>query len=181
MKQIMKPMKRLLLLLPACCGTLLCADLADVHSVYVLPMAHGMEQYLANRLTNDHVFRIVTDPKLADAVLTDRIGTGLQARLDEMLPAPVAEKPAPKEGEKEKDAPDKDSSTSLADSMGKLQNPANNSSVGRSRGTVFLVDTKSRQVVWSAYDLPKDSSSKELDRTASDIVSRIKKDLSPKK
>jgi len=32
-------------------------------------------------------------------------------------------------------------------------------------------------VLWSVYDLPKGSDSKEMDRTASDIVSRIKKDL----
>jgi hypothetical protein len=42
---------------------------------------------------------------------------------------------------------------------------------------VFLVGTKSRQVLWSMYDLPKDSSSKEMDRLASAIVSRLKKDM----
>jgi hypothetical protein len=45
---------------------------------------------------------------------------------------------------------------------------------------VFLVDAKSKQVIWSSYDVPKDSSSKELDRTAFDIVSRIKRDLKKK-
>jgi hypothetical protein len=42
---------------------------------------------------------------------------------------------------------------------------------------VFLVGTKSRQVLWSIYDLPKDASSKELDRIASAIVSRLRKDM----
>ena len=55
--------------------------------------------------------------------------------------------------------------------------PGANSSFSRGKGTVFLVDAKSRQVVWSVYQLPKGSSAKELDRTASDIVSRLKRDL----
>lgn len=160
-----------LFLLFGCGAALLCgADLKDVHTVYVLPMAHGMEQYMANRLTNDHVFQIVTDPKLADAVLTDRIGAALQDKLDEMLAVP--EPPAPKDGEKKDDA-----NSSLLNTQNKLQSPASLSTVGRSKGTVFLVETKSRHVVWSTYELPKDATSKELDRTASDIVSRIKKDL----
>lgn len=172
-------MKRLLLLL-ASGGALMCADLANVRSLYVLPMSHGLDQYIANRLTNEHVFTIVTDPKLADAVLTDRVGTGLQAKLDDLLQPAATEKPQPKADTKDKEDSPKGSG-SLAESMSQTSRPADSSSIGRSKGTIFLVDTKSRQVVWSAYDLPKDTSSKELDRTASDIVSRIKKDLNPKK
>jgi hypothetical protein len=173
-------MKQLLLLL-ASGGVLFCADLADVRSVYVLPMSRGLDQYIANRLTNDHVFTVVTDPKLADAVLTDRVGSSLQAKLNEMMQPPEPDKSAPKADEKDKEGPPKDA-PSLAESLTtKTSNPAETSSISRSRGTVFLVDTKSRQVVWSVYDLPKDFTSKELDRTASDIVSRIKKDLNRKK
>lgn len=154
----------------------MCADLTMVQRVYVLPMSHSLDQYLANRLTNEHVFTIVTDPKLADAVLTDHVGSGLEATLDNIMqPAP-----APKADSKDNADPSK-GPVSLAESMSKTSNPAIGSSLGRSKGTIFLVDTKSRQVVWSAYDLPKDTSSKELDRTASDIVSRIRKDLNPKK
>ena len=171
-------MKRLLLLL-ASGGVLMCADLANVRSVYVLPMSHGLDQYLANRLTNDHVFIIVTDAKLADAVLTDHVGTGFQTKLAVLLqPAPV-DKLVLLGDDKDKEAAS--AGSSLAETIGKTSSPADSSSIGRSKGTIFLVDTKSRQVVWSAYDLPKDTSSKELDRTATDIVSRIKKDLNPKK
>ena len=158
---------------------MMCADLADVRRVYVLPMSHGLDQYIANRLTNDHVFTIVTDPKLADAVLTDHVGTGLQAKLADLLQPPPPDKPMPLGDDKDKEAAS--AGSSLAESISKTSSPAGSSSIGRSKGTIFLVDTKSRQVVWSAYDLPKDPSSKELDRTASDIVSRIKKDLNPKK
>ncbi len=55
-----------------------------------------------------------------------------------------------------------------------------NSSFGRAKGMVFLVDAKSKQVIWSAYELPKDTTSRQLDRTATDIVSRIKHDLKKK-
>jgi hypothetical protein len=44
------------------------ADVTSVKAVYLLPMAGGLDQYLANRLTGDQVFRVVTDPKLADAI-----------------------------------------------------------------------------------------------------------------
>jgi len=159
----------------------MCADLANVRSLYVLPMSHGLDQYIVNRLTNEHVFTIVTDPKLADAVLTDHVGTGLQAKLADLLQPAPAEKPESKADEKDKKEDGPKALPSLAESMSQTSRPADSSSIGRSKGTIFLVDTKSRQVVWSAYDLPKDTSSKELDRTASDIVSRIKKDLNPKK
>jgi len=168
---IMNSIKLFLLLLLSCAAALSGSDLEAVHTVYVLPMAHGLEQYLANVLTSEHVFVVVTDPKMADAVFTDHVGSALQEKLDTLL-APPVEKAAPKEGEKA-DAP----KGSIADPLNKLDNPANNSSVGRSRGTTFLVGMKSRQVLWSVYDLPKDASSRELDRIASAIVSRLRKDM----
>jgi hypothetical protein len=169
-------MKRLALLL-SCSAALACgADLANVHTVYVLKMSKGMDQYLVNRLTNDHVFQVVTDPKLADAVLTDRIGESFQAKLEEISPNPEPEQPA-KEKEKEEDAKP---GGLFGEPVNKLSSPGANSSFGHATGTVFLVDVKSRQVVWSAYDVPKDGTSRQLDRTASDIVSRIKHDLKKK-
>jgi hypothetical protein len=174
----MDVMKRLVLLV-SCSAALLCgADLANVHTVYVLKMSKGMDQYLANRLTNDHVFQVVTDPKLADALLTDRIGESFQARLEELFPNPEPVQPV-KEKDKEKDEDAKPGGL-FSEPVNKLASPAANSSFGHATGTIFLVDAKSRQVVWSAYDIPKDASSKQLDRTASDIVSRIKRDLKRK-
>ena len=154
------------------------ADLAAVQSVYVMQMSRGMDQYLANRLTNDHIFRVVTDPKVADAILTDHIGETFEEQLDTLLPspepvkkvAPVTPPPASK---------DKPSILLPLDPDAKL--PPVRSTFGASRGTVFLVDPKSHQVLWSTFDPPKASDSKEMDRTASDIVSRLKKDLNPKK
>jgi hypothetical protein len=168
---IMNSIKLILLLLVSCAAALSGADLGNVHTVYVLPMAHGLEQYLANVLTGEHVFVVVTDPKLADAVFTDHVGAALQEKLDTML-APPAEKSQPKEGEKA-DEP----KGTIFEPANKLENPASSSTVGRSKGTIFLVGMKSREVLWSIYDLPKDATSKEMDRIASAIVSRLRKDM----
>src|SRR5262249_30457780 len=122
---------------------------------------------------------------------------GFQAKLDELFPPPVekaekAEKAdaspkkadASQKGEKpeeaESDLPP-EARALLGDTVNKLSNPASNSSFGRAKGIVFLVDAKSKQVIWSSYDLPKDSSSNELDRSASVLVNRIKRDMSAKK
>jgi hypothetical protein len=207
---MMKTMKRCLCLLPLA-GALACAaDLAGVHSVYLLPMARGMDQYLANRLTNERIFHVVTDPKLADAIFTDHLGEGFQAELEDFSPTPkppeppkpvsaeptakAGDEPAAKPGDesappakpahadsKTKPVGDEPSSPGL---LGKTENTLTspvNSGFGRGHGTLFLVDAKSRQVVWSTYDPPKDFAAKEMNRTASDIVSRLKKDLNPKK
>ena len=56
------------------------------------------------------------------------------------------------------------------------------STFGRGKGTIFLVDVKTRRVLWSVFEPPKGNpSNKDWDRMASDIVSRLKKDLAPKK
>jgi hypothetical protein len=171
---MIEEMTRICILLLSC-GALACAaDLGSVRSVYILPMHGGLDQYLANRLTNGGVFHVVTDPKLADAVLTDHIGETFESQLEDMSPKPEPVKkvqPAPKKGD------DATKPGPLIDTETKAHNLPQGSTFGRTRGTVFLVDQKSRQVLWSVYDPPKGSESKELDRTASDIVSRIKKDL----
>jgi hypothetical protein len=168
----MKRMKLLLFFL----GSLACAaELTGVHKVYVMPMPRGLDQYLANRLVGEHVFQVVTDRKLADAVFTDRLGEGFESQLDEISPTKTTEPVA-------KPADNSNTISALGgDTVNKLSNPAQNSSFGRSRGTLFLVDAKSRAIVWSIYDPPKGVSGKQLDHIASDIVSRLKKDLNPKK
>src|SRR5215471_21674464 len=106
---MMEPMKRVSLLLScfALAGLLplTAADLAGAHSVYILQMPRGMDQYLANRLTNDHIFQVVTDPKRADAMLTDQIGAMFEEQLQTLLPSPEpVKKEAPPAKDKEKPA-----------------------------------------------------------------------------
>jgi hypothetical protein len=54
------------------------------------------------------------------------------------------------------------------------------SSFRRSKGTVFLVDSHSRKVLWSVYDQPKNSSASQIDRTAERIASRLKREINGK-
>jgi hypothetical protein len=212
--------KRFLPLL-ACSAVLACAaDLSTAHTVYVLSMSRGIDQYLANRLTNAHLLQVVTDPKLADVVFTDHIGQAFQLQLESLLaPPPKDEDTAADDAKGDKDANDakeakdtkgakdgkeakdskdagdakeakdakepKDADAGTARSMfskpvNTLTNPALTSSFGRNKGTFFLVDAKSHEVLWSIYAPPKSFTGKELDRTALDIVNRLKKDLGKK-
>jgi hypothetical protein len=170
-------MKRMKLLLFLAAGLACAAELSGVHKVYLMSMPHGMDQYLANRLVNDHLFEVVTDPKLADAFFTDHLGEGFQAQLDDFT---APKNPEPTAKPLSADAASNPASM-FSETANKVSNPALNSTFGRGRGTVFLVDAKSRQVLWSVYDPPKGTSSKELDHTAGTIVGRLKKDLNPKK
>ena len=175
---IMGKMKRILLLI-SCAGAWLgAAELSGVHSVYLLSMPHGLDQYLANRLTNNGVFQVVTDPKLADAFFTDRIGEAFEQKLAGLLPAPAA--PA-KSGQESASAPKGQIAPAgnalITDTVNKLDNPALRSSFSGAKGTIFLVGAKSHQVVWSVFESSTGSDSKQLDRAASDIVSRLQRDL----
>ncbi len=174
-------MKRLAVLF-CCSGALLCAaELSGVHTVYLMPMSRGLDQYLANRLTNEHMFQVVTDPKMADAIFTDRIGEAFETQLAALLPPPVDEDKEAKDKGKEDKGKDEGRTVLPTETVNRLSNPAINSQFGRGKGTVFLVDTKSHQVVWSTYDPSRSSSGNDMDRTASSIVSRLKKDLNPGK
>jgi hypothetical protein len=187
-------MKQVLFLFASSAVVLMGADLAGVHTVYLLPMGSSLDQYLAERLTSEHVFQVVTDPKRADAVFTDRIGTAFEERLADLLAPPPAEKPAPGAapfnaaagpatgaGQTNNATPNQTPRSGLdvfaEEPANKLSNPAAYSSFGRGKGTIFLVDVKSKQVIWSIYERPKSSESSQLDRSASDIVNRLRRDL----
>lgn len=159
-------------------------QLKQVQSVYILPMGSGMDQYLANKITREGLFQVVTDPQKADAILTDRIGDPFERKFAELYPPPKPEKPpekAKKEGE-EKD--DKDAAAMKTDvsenaklmaATGEIAHPA--SSFGRGKGTFFLVDRKSRAVIWSTYDRPHDNRADTLDKKADQVVGRLRRDL----
>jgi len=160
-------------------------QLKQVNTVYILGMSGGMDQYLANRLTNMGVFQVVTDPQKADAIITDRLGEPFEAKLKELYPPPAP--PAPvKDAKDAKD--DKDSKTAPADKKEKDDKDKTDTggvtrvgSFNRGRGNIFIVDRKSKNVVWSTYDRPKDTTPGELSKTAERVVKRLKDDLSDKK
>ena len=159
------------------------AGLTQVQTVYLMPMGYGLDQYLANRLTSESVFNVVTDPKRADAVLTDQLGAGFERRFDELFrrPEPVVEHatpPAEKKDKKEKKDKEMDPEALAQLKLTSGQPPI--SSFSRGKGNVFLVDIKTRQVLWSLYERPKKVLPDELDRTSGRIVLRLKKDLAGK-
>jgi hypothetical protein len=133
-------------------------------------MARGFDQFLANRLTSGHVVEVVVDPKLADAIFTDRIGEALTDALDEIAPALLAAPPSEK---------DKEASAAKKEQVleTRIENPAARSTLGRPTGAWFLVDAKTRKILWSTFDQPKDSRADQLDRLAFEVAARLKQDL----
>ena len=143
-------------------------NLANVKSVYFLPMGAGLDQYLAIRLTERQLFRVVTDPKKADAIFTDRIGEGFEERLDELFP-----------DESKKEKPAAGSEDSLYKNDWATQKPRS-ASFSRGKGTVFLVDRKSRDVLWSLYSPSKTNRVPDLNRNATSIAKKIEEAIRPK-
>jgi hypothetical protein len=135
------------------------ADMSGVKTVYLLPMSSGLDQYLAVRLTTASVLQVVADPRNADAVLTDHIGQSFEDRLDEMY------------GAKPKSEDDNNGSTTQF---------ARLTSGSRSRGAIFLVNRKTRDVLWSAYEQPKGTSPADLNRTADRIADKLAKAIKGK-
>jgi len=143
------------------------SELARVQAVYLLPMGYGLDQHLAGSLTRLRVFQVVTDPKQADAVFTDRLGEAFEQRMNEIYPLQPAPKPAGTQEEQK--------STAAA-----RPEAPRASTWGRGRGAVFLVDTRTRTVLWSVYERPRDSSPDEVERTARRIAEQLMRDLKKK-
>jgi hypothetical protein len=131
------------------------AGLPEVRKVYVLPMAGGLDQYLANRLAAADLFRVVTDPQQADALFTDQLGATFEQKLTELYPPP-----------KKADAkPEKDD--------GRRQiRPYTG---GHATGTIFLVDRASHMVIWSSFEGGVKRAPASLDSEAKHIVGQIQK------
>lgn len=171
------------------------AVLSAVKKVYLLPMSHGFDQYLANQLTMQNVFQVVTDPKLADALITDQIGMKFERQFDELYPPPPEpEEPAEASadttaGEKKagdtgtgeaktdekkaskKKADEQEAQAPAAELLGDLQRPI--STFSRGKGNLFLVDRASRAIIWSSRYVPKNSSSEALNKAAAEVVAEL--------
>jgi hypothetical protein len=135
-------------------------ELAEIKTVYLLPMAYSLDQFLAIRLTKGGALQVVTDPKKADAVISDHIGTALEEKMNTLYGV-----------QKSADAEDKDKDKDK-DSYG------NGPMAGgtRSKGAVFLVDRKTRNVLWSDYVRPKSAQPDELSHVADKIAAQLEKD-----
>ncbi len=144
--------------------------LAQVKTVYLLPMTNGLDQYLANRITRGGVLQVVTEPEKADAIMTDRLGPAFERKAEELFPA---RKPAAE--------PKKDEGT--AEAQNRFPGNAGtifSSSFGRAKGTVFLVSAKNGSVLWSVFEQQAGTRPGDLDRTAEKIVKTIQQDLKRK-
>jgi hypothetical protein len=137
------------LVIAAC---LFASGVSEFHTVYVLPMPNNLDQFLAIKLTRGGVMQVVTDPQKADVVMTDRIGAAFEDKLDELYGAKTAAG---------------DNSTSQHHSM---------QPISRGKGAIFIVDRKTRAVVWSTYEHAKNSSAEEMNHVAERIAATLDKD-----
>jgi hypothetical protein len=177
-------MKLLPLALLLCAGAITAENVAlkQVQSVYILPMRSGMDQYLANKIARHGLLQVVTDPQRADAILTDHIGETFERKVDELYPPPKPVKPVKADKDDDEEKADADDKASSSKAMIEAGAPTDHvSSFGRGKGTIFLVDRKSRAVIWSTYDRAHDMSADTLDKKADQIVNRLKSDLKEKK
>jgi hypothetical protein len=140
------------------------AGLGDIKTVYLLPMSNGLDQYLAQQLTAGAVLQVVTNPQAADAVLTDHLGESFEQSLADLYQT------KPKADDKSSDdAEDKGATPARSGMQGK-----------RGRGTIFLVNRRTHDVLWSVYELPKDSQPATLRRSAGKISAQLAKSIKGK-
>ncbi len=176
--------------------------LMRVNTVYLLPMSNGLDQFLAGEFSRTGAIVVVTDPAKADAVLTDHLGEAFERKMTELYPPPAPPKPAKpaaesagKDDTKKDDG--KDDGKTSDDSKSKTGSKANEetraeadrlskenrtpmvSTLGRSRGMVFLVDRRSGNVLWSLFERPKDTQVATLQHTAHTIARHLLADRNP--
>lgn len=179
-------MKRPALLLLLVVGSAFSAsfpELSLVQNVYILPMGGGLDQYLAKSLTQHRQYQVVTDPKLADAIFTDRLGDSFEKKFLELYPPPAPppppEKPVDKSAKDDKDekktAKDKDSITVKDEPVVRL------GGFSRNRGNIFLVERASKKVIWSLYKRPKSTRPDDMNRISNAIVADLQRDIAGKK
>jgi hypothetical protein len=170
-------------------------QLHEVKRVYILSMTSSLDQFLATQLVKAGIFEVVTDPKKADAIVTDRVGESFEKKLDELYPPPAPPKPP-------KPSPDSSAGeSSKSDSASSdptkpeskvvvkgdplsgvdLTGGARPTTMGHGKGNIFIVSRGSRSVLWSVYEPPKNTTSRELTKTAERVVKHLQEDLTDKK
>lgn len=155
-------MRTLLLSLMLCASSAVAADLTSAQPVYFWPMESALDQYVAQEAAAVGAVSVTVDPKLAKAILTDRIDSKFLEAMDDLFPLP---KP---EGDAEEEEESNDSVETG------LQKPrAGNRPLGRPHGTLFLVDAKTRRVLWSTFLGDFDRSPKKLHGEAKQVVERL--------
>lgn len=129
-------------------------------------MNGALDQYVAEQVTSEGLFPVTVDPAQAKTVMTDHIDAKFFDGMNEVFAAP--EPPAAE------DAAAAESGSIEAGLT--LRRPANRPR-GNPHGTVFLVDVRTRQVLWSAYIGEYDRRPKRLHREAKQVVDELRKGL----
>lgn len=138
------------------------SSLATAKNVYLTPMSGGLDQYLALQLTKDSVLQVVTDSNKADLVFADRVGEDFKQMMADLDGKTQQQSQPLKAGE----VP-----------------PFNRPSMrplSKARGTIFLVDRHTGDVVWSTLEQPKSTSVDDLNAAAKHIAGDLKKALKAK-
>ncbi len=131
-------------------GWMAAQTLQSVHTVYVFPMQNAFDQYLVDRVVRDHVFQVISDPAKADAVFTDHLGQAFEDAFDDRVL-----------------------------DLESTPNAEVHRAFSSSRGTLFLVN-RAKQVVWSDFEKPGNTTPKDLDRKAARAVKHLEMALNPK-
>lgn len=169
------------------------ADLSSVGTVYVLPMASGMEQFIAHQVAKQGIYEVTTDPLRADAFISDFVGASFEIRVDDLLKAArdkkekdaaeLAKKEAEKSGEAAK-KPAKKTKDEDEETDGGFQIESMASgrvgAFGRGKGNIFLVEAKTRRVLWTGFDIPKNTRAEAMQKSADKLVSQLRKEKTGK-
>lgn len=129
-------------------------------TVYIVPMANGLDRHLASRLTSSGAVRVVLVPESADAVFTDRVDEAFWIWSNARYKLAV----------------DPSNAALGDDDRFKYERPR----MGGYRGTVFLVDPRNGVVLWSIYEPIPDTSPNALDQAAAHVAISLKKSLNAK-
>ncbi len=161
------------------CSTLGAADLSSVGPVYFWPMQSALDQYIAERATAEGLFTVTVDPAAAKSVMTDRVDSKFFEGMQEVF---VEEKPADATVDATAETEAKPEPTMKGPIGGSVETGlelkrAANRPQGTPKGTVFLVDVKSRQVLWSTYLGDFQRRPEKLHKEATQVVERIRKSM----
>jgi hypothetical protein len=129
-------------------------------TVYIVPMANGLDRHLASRLTSAGVVWVVLDPEKADAVITDRVDETFWAWSNARY----------------RSAGKSSNAVLTDDDRPRFEHPR----AGAYRGTVFLVDPRNGVVLWSIYEPTPVTTPNALDQAAVHVAVNLKKSLTAK-
>jgi len=132
------------------------ADLSSAQPVYFWAMQSSLDQYLAEQAAG--AITVTVDPKMAKSIMTDRIDKPFLDGMDELFPV---------EGREEAKASDESIEGDF-----QMARPRNRPK-GTPRGTIFLVDVKTRKVLWSTFLGELDPRPKNLHREAEKVIERL--------